>query len=232
VGARQDADFRDDRADRRQVAAVDAAPVSRMFQRTILACSSLNTSPTCSAEPFRLLAFGRGEMRLDLGLGGVDGGVALLLVGDLVGGAQVLLASASSFSEIADVVGGVKSRGSLAAFSASLMIASITGWKPLVAEHDGAEHGLRQLLGFRFDHQHGVGGAGDDEVELRIQPSRRRRVEHVFAVDVADARAPIGPMKGTPERSARPRRRPSPGCRDRSPGRAESTVTTTCVSFL
>jgi hypothetical protein len=35
------------------------------------------------------LAFFRREVRLDLGLGGVDGGVALLLVGDLVGGAQV-----------------------------------------------------------------------------------------------------------------------------------------------
>ena len=47
------------------------------------------------------------------------------------------------------------------------MIASITGWKPLVAEHDGAEHDvLGELLGFGLDHQHGVGGAGDDEVEL------------------------------------------------------------------
>ena len=49
------------------------------------------------------------------------------------------------------------------------MIASITGWKPLVAEHDGAEHHvLGQLLGLRLDHQHGVGGAGDDEVERRF----------------------------------------------------------------
>jgi hypothetical protein len=38
-----------------------------------------------------------------------------------------------------------------------------------VAEHDGAEHDvLGQLLGFRLDHQHGVGRAGDDEVELRF----------------------------------------------------------------
>ena len=49
------------------------------------------------------------------------------------------------------------------------MIASITGWKPLVAEHDGAEHLLLgEFLGLGLDHQHGVGGAGDDEVERRF----------------------------------------------------------------
>jgi hypothetical protein len=42
-----------------------------------------------------LPAFGS-EVRLDLGLGGVDGGVALLLVGDLVGGAQVGLGDSAS----------------------------------------------------------------------------------------------------------------------------------------
>jgi hypothetical protein len=37
----------------------------------------------------------------------------------------------------------------------------------LVTEHHGAEHDLfRELLGFGLNHQHGVGGAGDDEVEL------------------------------------------------------------------
>ena len=46
------------------------------------------------------------------------------------------------------------------------MIASITGWKLLVAEHDGAEHlVLGELLGLGLDHQHGVLGAGDDQVE-------------------------------------------------------------------
>ena len=59
-----------------------------------------------------------------------------------------------------------------------------------VAEHHGAEHDLfGQLLGFRFDHQHGVLGAGDDEVELAFLHLVDRRVEHVFAVDVGDARA-------------------------------------------
>jgi hypothetical protein len=39
----------------------------------------------------------------------------------------------------------------------------------LVPQRDGAEHDvLRQELRFRFDHQHGLGRAGDDEVELGL----------------------------------------------------------------
>ena len=60
----------------------------------------------------------------------------------------------------------------------------------LVAEHDGAEHVvLGELLGLGFDHQHRVGGAGDDEVELRLGHLVDRRVEHEGAVDEADAGA-------------------------------------------
>ena len=59
-----------------------------------------------------------------------------------------------------------------------------------VAEHDGAEHDvLGKLLRLRFHHQHGVGGAGDDEVELGLLQLVDRRVQHVAAVDVADAGA-------------------------------------------
>ena len=68
------------------------------------------------------------------------------------------------------------------------MIASITFLRLLVAEHDGAEHDLfGQLLGFRLDHQHGVGGAGHDEIELAVGAAVDGEVEDVFAVDVADA---------------------------------------------
>ena len=52
-----------------------------------------------------------------------------------------------------------------------------------VAEHHRAEHDFfGQLLGFRFDHQHGVLGAGDDEVELALFHLVDRRVEDVFVV--------------------------------------------------
>ena len=65
--------------------------VSRMFQRTILAWRSWNTAPTCSAVHSGVSSPFGDEGLLDLGLDGVDGGVALLLVGVLVGGAQVAL---------------------------------------------------------------------------------------------------------------------------------------------
>ena len=46
-----------------------------------------------------------------------------------------------------------------------------------------------ELVRFRLDHQHGVGGAGDDEVELDVGHLVDLRVEHDCAVDEADAGA-------------------------------------------
>ena len=58
-----------------------------------------------------------------------------------------------------------------------------------MAEHDGTEHDLfRKLLGFRLDHQHGVLSAGDHEVERRKLLLFDGGVQHVFAIDVANAR--------------------------------------------
>ena len=58
-----------------------------------------------------------------------------------------------------------------------------------MSEHDRAEHDVfRKLLGFGFDHHHGVVGAGDDEVEVAFLDLGVGRVEDIFAVDVADAR--------------------------------------------
>ena len=57
-----------------------------------------------------------------------------------------------------------------------------------MAEHHGAEHDVFvELLGFRFHHQHGVGGAGDDEVELGVGHLVERRVEDEFVIGEADA---------------------------------------------
>ena len=73
-----------------------------------------------------------------------------------------------------------------------------------VAEHHGAEHDLfGQLLGFRFDHQHGVLRAGDDEIELALRHLVELRIEHVFVVDEADARG----ADRSHERRARQRQR-------------------------
>ena len=57
-----------------------------------------------------------------------------------------------------------------------------------VTEHHGAEHDiLGELFCFRLDHQHGVAGAGDDEVELAVGRFVELRIEHVFVVDEGDA---------------------------------------------
>ena len=59
----------------------------------------------------------------------------------------------------------------------------------LLAEHHGAKHHiLCELLGFGLDHQHGVGGAGDHEVERAFAHLVDHRVQRVFAADIADAR--------------------------------------------
>ncbi len=84
--------------------------------------------------------------------------------------------------------GSGSGQGSLAARSASSMIAWITGWKLCVAEADGAEHDvLGQLLRLGFHHQHAFGGAGDHQVELAVLHLLGGRVQDVLAVDVADA---------------------------------------------
>ncbi len=58
----------------------------------------------------------------------------------------------------------------------------------LVAEHDRAEHDVfGQTAGLRLDHQHGLLGAGDDQVQIAVRiDSGHRLVEQVFAVLVAD----------------------------------------------
>ena len=81
------------------------------------------------------------------------------------------------------------SHGSLAAFSASLMMPSQTFFRGRVSEHHRAEHDVfAKFLGFGFDHHHGVERAGDDEVEFAFLDLGVGRVEDIFAVLVADAR--------------------------------------------
>ena len=59
-----------------------------------------------------------------------------------------------------------------------------------VAELHGAQHDLfRQLLRLGLDHQHALGRAGDDEVELAELTLRGRGVQHVATIDPGHARA-------------------------------------------
>ena len=73
-----------------------------------------------------------------------------------------------------------------------------------MAKGHGAEHDvLGQFAGLRFDHQHAVLGARDDEVEDAVDALVGSRVKHVLTVDVADACA----ADGAEERQARERQR-------------------------
>ena len=74
----------------------------------------------------------------------------------------------------------------------------------LVTEHDSTQHDLfRQPVGFGFDHQHSILGAGDDEFELGIFERREAGIEDIFAVNVAD----LGRTDRAGERHARNRER-------------------------
>ncbi len=189
MGARQDADFGDDRADRREVTAVDAALGVEDVPANDLGLHFLEGRHDLVGRPFRLAAF-RQEGRLDLGLGCVDGDVALLLVDILVGGAQIVLDQAEHGGFEFRQVGRREVARLLGGDFGELDDRVDHRLERLVAEHDRAEHGLLvEFLGFRLDHQHGVGGAGDDEVKLRLGHFVDMRVENVLAVDEADAGA-------------------------------------------
>ena len=96
VGARQYADFGDDLAHGLEVAAVDALAGIEDVPAHDLGFEFLEHAGDAELVVFRLLAF-REVMRHHLFLGLADRGVAVLLVGDGVGGAQVGSRSVRAF---------------------------------------------------------------------------------------------------------------------------------------
>ncbi len=134
-------------------------------------------------------------MRNHLFLHGADSLVAILLDRDGVGGAQLLLGQAEDFL----FQSGVVDRGNVARLLGGLLgqfddrldhRLEVT-----VTEHHRAEHDfLGQLLCFGFDHQHGVGGAGDNQLKRAVDHLVDLRVEHELVVDEARrARRRSGP---------------------------------------
>ena len=196
MGAGQYADFGDDVADGLGIAAVDALAGVEDVPANDLGFQLLEHAGDAQLVVFRLLAF-REVVRHHLFLGLADRGVAVLLDRDGVGRAQILLDQPEHFLlerafvddlDLARLLGGL-----LGEFDDRVD----DRLEMPVAEHHGAEHDVFvQFLGFRFHHQHGVGGAGDDEVELGVGHLVERRVEHVFVVDEADARSTDRALEG------------------------------------
>jgi hypothetical protein len=115
---------------------------------------------------------------------------ARLLVAQLVSGEQIAVRQLRHARDQRFVLRGrlpVPLR--LAAFAHELVDRVDRDLHLFVAEHDRAQHHVfRQLVGFRFDHQHRALRTGDDEVEARCLDLVTRRVQHVGVVDVRDAR--------------------------------------------
>jgi hypothetical protein len=79
----------------------------------------------------------------------------------------------------------------------------------LVAEQHGVQHHrFGQFLRIGLDHQHGMLGTGDHEIECGLRVVTQGRVEDEIAVDITDLRAaPIGPLNGHRTAPAPPRNR-------------------------
>ena len=190
VGARQHADLGDDRADRRQVAAVDAAAVVEDVPAHDVGFELLDHR--VERRVGLLLLAQRGEdRRLRRG----DGVLALELVADAEGCAHRLAAGG---------LGALVERGRVRGGEGEGLLRGVLGHVDdqvdhrlhlLVAELDRAEHlGLRELVGLGLDHHDRVLGAGDDELEPLLGVVAQLlhvvdgRVQHVGAVDEAHPR--------------------------------------------
>src|SRR5690606_42064027 len=91
MGARQNADLRHNRANRLEIASVDTRGRVKDVPAYDLGLEILEHRGDLLGRPFRLLAFGRRKGRFYLGLDRIDRSIALLLVGYLVGLAQIRL---------------------------------------------------------------------------------------------------------------------------------------------
>ncbi len=188
VGARQQADFGDDVAHGLEIAAVDALAGVENVPAHDLGFEFLEHAGNAQLVVLRLGAF-REVMRHHLGLDVGDRVLPVLLGGDRIGRAQVLLGQAEDLL----LEFGVVHRHEIARLLRRLFRELDDGvdhrLEMPVAEHHRAQHDvLGKLLGFRFHHQHRVGGAGHDQIELAFGHLVDLRVEHVFVVDEADAR--------------------------------------------
>ena len=189
VGARENADLRQDRAHGRQIAAVDANLVVENIPADHLGLQFVkHVGDQLLVEP-GLAAF-RQQRGVHLGLDGVNGLVAVLLDGDLVGFAQLGLGDFGD--RLLDIA--LLGRGEIPRVLGGALGQPNDGLdhrlEARMSRHDGGQHGLfRKLFGFGFDHQDGVGGAGDDQVEVGGLGFVNGGVHLDLAIDIGDASA-------------------------------------------
>ena len=189
VGTWQHADFGDDRAHSFEVTAVDTFVGVEDVPTHNLGFELLEHAGNRELVIFWLGAF-REEMCHHLFLHGGNGVLAVLLLHDRVGGAQVLFGEAEDFLLQRFVVRNDQFARLLCSFFSELDDGLDHRLKVPVSEHHGTEHDLfGQLFGFRFHHHHRVIGTGDDEIELTFRHLVECRIEDILVVDEADASA-------------------------------------------
>ena len=206
MGSRQNAHLADDGAHGLEVAPVDA-PTS--LEDRAAHDAAFDRLEQFAERVRRDLAFflahqfGRGG-----GADGIDALVARAFLRNLIGRLEVVLDDAGERCLLRRIIVGLD----LARFLRRLLGQADDGVDHLLhlamPEHHRAQHDvLGEFLGFRFHHQHGVGGAGNDEVEIAGRHLPGRRVQPVFAADVADARSADGPHEGNARQRQRRGRR-------------------------
>ncbi len=187
MGARQHADFGHDRADRLQIASVDAFAGVEDVPAHYLGFERLEHAADLLLVEAGFGAF-REEMRHDLLLGGFHRLLTHRFLRDGVGSAQVLLDDAEHFLFQRVGVRQLEVARLLRRLFGELDDGVDDRLEMPMSEHHRAEHDFfTQLLGFRFHHEHGVGSAGHHEVELALHHFVELRIEHVFIADEADA---------------------------------------------
>ncbi len=187
VGTRQHAGLHGDRADGVQRTAVDAdlGVQHRVTHGAVFQLAEF------LRQLGRVPAFGGHAARQGFEyvlLDRRDGVAALQLVTHLEGFAQ---ARADGFLQGGDqrvVLGrGFPGRRLGAGFDGQLVDRVDDLLHFAVTEGHGAQHHFfGQQRGFGFDHQHGVGGTGDDQFQLRVSQFADGRVQDVLAVLVTD----------------------------------------------
>ena len=196
VGARQHADFGDDLAHGLGIAAVDALAGVENVPANDLGFQFLEHAGDAQLVVFRLLAFGE-IVRHHFFLGLANRGVAILLDRNGVGGPKIGFDQPEHFLFERAFVDDLDVARLFRGLFGELDDGVDHRLEMPVSEHHRAEHDVFvELLGFRFHHQHGVGGAGDDQIELSLDHFVERRVEHVFVIDEADARRTDRALEG------------------------------------